>query len=153
MNSRRNAPTILGPIEILIVDRSVTDPIPTPPHPSTLKLSNLGSSGSKRSARKRVLFSKHYMSITEKATSVLLNKIVMPLAEMGVTADTIAPGNNLWQGWMRVPKKGQLWEPLTERIDGVQKLEGDFHQVNITYVSSSESALRIYPLTSFSLVV
>jgi len=75
--------------------------------------------------------------------SVLLNKIIRPLEDLGIVSDTTAPGVNVWQGWLRVPKKGKSWEPRGQRIEGIQKLDGDFHRVNITYVSSSESVVRI----------
>ena len=62
----------------------------------------------------------------------MLNKIIRPLEEMGVATDATTRGKNLWRGWMRVPKKGQSWEARKERIDGIRKMEGDFHQVNVT---------------------
>jgi len=138
MNSRREAPAFAGPIELLIVDESTTDPIPAPPHPSTLKLPN-----SHIPTRTKLPFSQYYMRLEEQATSVLLNKIVMPLKDLGVVSDTTTPGMNLWQGWVRVPKKGMSWESREERIDGIRRLDGDFHRVNITYVSSSEAAFRM----------
>ena len=74
---------------------------------------------------------------------MLLNKIIRPLEDLGVVSDTTTPGMNVWQGWMRVPKKDKSWESRKERINGIKTLDGDFHRVNITYVSSSESTLRI----------
>ena len=85
---------------------------------------------------------------------MLLNKIIRPLENLGVVCDTTTPGVNVWQGWMRVPEKGGgSWESRKERMDGIQTLNGDFHRVNVTYVSSSEFALGIQLLTSFSLLV
>ena len=75
---------------------------------------------------------------------MLLNKIIRPLEDLGVVCDTTAPGVNVWQGWMRVPKKsGGSWESRKERMDGIQTLNGDFHRVNVTYVSSSKFSLGI----------
>ena len=83
-----------------------------------------------------------------------MNKIIRPLEDLGVMYDKTTPGVNVWQGWMRVPKKGGgSWESRKGRMDGIQTLNGDFHRVNIMYVSSSKFALGIKPLTSFSLVV
>ena len=74
---------------------------------------------------------------------MLLNKIIRPLEDLGVVSDSITPGANVWRGWMRVPKKSGSWELRKERIEGKERLDGDFHQVNVTYVSSSESGLRV----------
>ena len=137
MISRRGAPATLEPIELLIVEKSGSDPIPTPPHPSTLKPPNL-----LKPTRTKIPFAQSYVSNEEKVTSVLLNKIIRPLEDLGVVSDTAASGVNVWQGWMRVPKKGESWESRKERLEGIKKLDGDFHRVNITYVSSSESTLR-----------
>jgi len=68
-----------------------------------------------------------------------MNEVIKPLENMGVVSDTTTPGTNLWQGWLRVPKGGS-WGTRQERIEGIQKLNGDFHRVNITYVSALESA-------------
>jgi len=148
MNSRRGTPSISGTIEILIIDGSTTDPIPTPSHPSTLKPPNPG-----RPTRTRHPFSQVYI-INEEGDGSVLNKIIRPLEDLGVVCDTTTPGVNVWQGWMRVPKKGGgSWESRKERMDGIQTLNGDFHRVNVTYVLSSEFTLGIQLLTSFSLVV
>ena len=62
---------------------------------------------------------------------------------VGVVTDTIVLGTNVWQGWVRVPKeKGESWESRKENFDGIRKLVGDFHRVNVTYVSASQSAFR-----------
>ena len=137
MNSRRGQSVITGPVEILIVDGSITDPIPTPPHPSTLKLPD-----PRKPTRIKLPFSQVYVTAEERVTSVLLNKIIRPLEDLGVISDMTTPGSSVWQGWMRVPKKGETWESRQERMDGIQMLKGDFHRVNITYVSSSGNALR-----------
>ena len=126
---------------MLFIYESTTDPTPTPPHPSTLKPLPI-----RRPTRTRFPFSQIYVSNSEKVTSVLLNKIIGPLEDLGVVSETTTPGTNLWQGWVRVPKKGESWELKNERINGVQKLDGDFHRVNLAYVPSSESALGIQPL-------
>ena len=68
--------------------------------------------------------------------SPLLNGIVIPLGELGVVSDTTGAGMNSWQGWVRVPKKDETWESENERLYGIQRLDGDFHRVNITYVPS-----------------
>jgi hypothetical protein len=81
------------------------------------------------------------MTNEEKATSVLLNEAVRSLEDPGAVSDTTASAMNVWQGWARVPKMSELWEPRRERIEGVRNLGGDFHRVNIPYVLSSESAL------------
>ena len=131
INSRRDASAISGPIELLFINESTTDPTPTPPHPSTLKPLPI-----RRPTRAKFPFSQVYVNNEEKLTSVLLNKIIGPLEELGVVSETTTPGTNLWQGWVRVPKKGESWELKNERINGVQKLNGDFHRVNIVYVPS-----------------
>ena len=136
--SRRGASAISEPIEILVVDKSTTDPIPTPPHPSTLK-----PPGPHRPTRIKLPFTQVYVNSQEKATSVLLTKIIKPLEDLGVVSDTTKTAVNMWRGWMRVPKRGKPWESRKERLDGIQKLDGDFHRVNITYVSCSQSALSI----------
>jgi hypothetical protein len=81
------------------------------------------------------------MTNEEKATSALLNKIIKPLEDLGVVSDTTASAMNVWQGWVRVPKKGESWELRRERIEGIRTLAGDFHRVNITYASSFELLL------------
>lgn len=137
MDSRRDAPAIEGPIELLIIDSS-DGPIPIPPHPSTLKPPGLF-----KPTRIKFPFSQIYLNRDEKITSVLLNKIIKPLEDMSVVTDTMTPGTTSWQGWMRVPKKGGSWQTRRERIEGIKNMEGDFHRVNVTYVSSSESAIRM----------
>ena len=82
------------------------------------------------------------MGYDEEAASVLLTKIVGPLRDLGVVSDAISPGMRVWQGWVRVPKKGELWESRGERLEGIQGMNGDFRRLNITYVSSSKSASR-----------
>lgn len=83
-----------------------------------------------------------YVKSEEKATSILLTKIIKPLEDMGLVSDTTRIATNAWWGWMRVPKRGNPWESKKERIDGIRKLDGDFHRVNISYVLYSQSALR-----------
>ena len=139
VNSRRDLPAIGGPIELLIVDESDTGPIPTPPHPSTLKLSFM----SKRPTRIKIPFVQHYVTNMEKATSKLLNEILTPLERLSVASHTIGDGVNSWQGWVRVPKKGETWESKNERFDEHQRLAGDFHRVNITCVLSFEPGLGV----------
>ncbi|KAF9643593.1 hypothetical protein BDM02DRAFT_3151454 [Thelephora ganbajun] len=139
---RRGAPAISVPIELLIADKSTTDPIPAPPHPSTLKPPN-----SHRPTRTKLPFSQYYMANQEKATSVLLKKIIRPLEDMGVVSDTTTPGVNVWQGWMRVPKKSESWESRKERLDGIQRLDGDFHRVNVTYIPRQSRGAVLLALT------
>jgi hypothetical protein len=139
VNSRRDAPTIGWPIEILIVYESATDPIPTPPHPSTLKLPHM----SKKPTRLKLPFVRYYMTKKEKATSRLLSRIVLPLVQLSVVSDTICVGVNSWRGWLRVPTKRGEWESKNERFDGIRKLVGDFHRVNITYVPPLEPGLGV----------
>lgn len=74
---------------------------------------------------------------------MLLTKIIEPLEDMGIVSETNKIAVNGWWGWMRVPKKDGTWESKKERIDGIRKLDGDFHRVNISYVSYSQPALRI----------
>lgn len=138
-NSRRDAPTPSEAIELLIVNNNADNPIPTPPHPSTLEPPRL-----RKSPRIGRPFLQYYLKKEAKATSALLNNIIQPLESVGVVADTLTPGVNLWQGWVRVPKRGDSWESRKERLEGVRSLNGDFHRVNITYVS--RSAPRVYPL-------
>ena len=76
------------------------------------------------------------MTNEKRVTSTLLNEIIVPLGELGVVSDTIGAGMNSWQGWVRVPKKGETWESENKRLNGIQRLDGYFHRVNITYVSS-----------------
>ena len=132
MGSRRGASTISKPIELLIIDKSTDVPVPTLPHPFTLKPTDLLEP--LRGVRPN---KEDY----EKAP--LLRDIVRPLENLGVVADAITPGVHGWQGWVRVPKKGESWESRKERLDGIRTLNGDFCLLNITYVSSSESALRV----------
>lgn len=143
MNSRRDAPNLSEPIELLIIDKNAADPIPNPPHPSTLKCPGLI-----KPTRTMRPFIQHYTAAASKNKSPLMNKIIGPLETMGVVSDTTALGVNLWQGWFRVPKKGESWELRRERIEGIQEMKGDFHRVNITYVSTSGSAHGMYPFTA-----
>ena len=138
MLSRRGATATSQPIELLIVDKS-NGPVPTPPHPSTIKPTKL-------------LKSMPVVRLTHEdyETSALLRDIVKPLEELGVVADATIPGVNVWQGWIRVPKKSESWESRKERLDGVQTLNGDFCPVNITYVFSPEPALTVYSLVPSS---
>jgi len=73
----------------------------------------------------------------------LLRSIVKPLEDLGVIVSETAAGANVWQGLVRVPKKGESWESRKERLEGVQTMNGDFCLMNITYVSSSNSVLRV----------
>ena len=128
MGSRRGASTLSGPIELLVVDKSKSTNfhVPTPPHPSTLKPTDLI-----KPVRVVRLKQEDY------ETSSLLRDIIRPLENLGVAADATVPGVNVWKGWARVPKKGKSWETRKERLEGVQALNGDFCRVNITYVSLS----------------
>jgi hypothetical protein len=83
------------------------------------------------------------MANEEKATSVFLNEVVRSSEDPGAVSDMTASAMNVWQGWARVLKMSELWEARKERIEGIRNLAGDFHQVNIPYVLSSESALRM----------
>lgn len=133
MGSRRGESTVSSPMELLVVDKSPNSPVPTPPHPSTLEPADL-------------LRPKPAERLTERQReeSVLLHSIVGPLEGLGLVADTTVRGMNVWQGWVRVPKKGEeSWESRKERLEGIQALNGDFCLVNITYVSSSRSDLRV----------
>ena len=57
----------------------------------------------------------------------------MPLERRGVVSDTTTPGTNVWQGWVRVPKKnGELRETSRDRFREIGKVNGEFHRVNIT---------------------
>lgn len=80
-------------------------------------------------------FTRDYLTVEEKSKNALLNEIIRPLETLSVVSEKGLIGLNLWQGWVRVPKKGESWEPKVERIRGVQNLDGDFHKVTITYVS------------------
>lgn len=140
-DSRRDTSTLLGPIEFLIIDKNAADPIPTPPHPSTLKSPHL-----RQPNRAVQPFKQRYITDHMKAKSVLLNKIIRSLGSMGLVSDMATGGTNLWQGWVRVPKKGESWETRKERLEGIRSMSGDFHQVNITYVSTSDSVPRAYTL-------
>ena len=132
-DSRRGLSDSSKPIELLLVDKSATASAQIPPHPSTLKPSDLEKPMRKTRPRAR----------EDKRNSVLLNRVVKPLEELGVVSDATIPGANVWQGWVRVPKKGESWESRKERIEGIQNMDGNFRLVNVTYVSSSKSALMI----------
>jgi len=69
------------------------------------------------------------------------------LEALGVVSDTESAGVNAWRGWMRVPKKGRPWESKKSRINGIQKLDGDFHRVNITYVPKQSRGSALLLLT------
>lgn len=140
VNSRREVSVISGPIELLVIDENALDLSPTPPHPSTLKIPSLHKPPR---MKKPFLVGTNYMTVEEKATNWFLNKVIKPLEEFAVVSDTIVPGKNVWQGWVRVPKKGVSWESRKERMDGIQASDGDFHRVNITYVSSFRLALKV----------
>jgi hypothetical protein len=90
----------------------------------------------------RVPFSCIYITNEDKLANVLLKTIIRPLEDLGLVSDTTSVGRNTWQGWMRVPKKGESWEGRKDRINGIRNVDGVFCRMNITYVSSSESALR-----------
>lgn len=138
--SRRGLPASSEPIELLIINKSTTDPAQIPPHPSTLELPNPNKLG--RTPRRFI--NPHVRKKHEIAASVLLSKIVRPLEELGVASETITSGSaSLWRGWVRVPKKGESWEPRRERVEGIQSMDGNFRQVNIAYVLSSKSALKM----------
>ena len=127
-DSRRGEPTLREPIELLIVDETSTDPIPTPPHPSTLI-----PPSSRKPTRLKLPFSQYYMKNEAKANSVLLREFIRPLERRGVVSDMTTPGTNVWQGWVRVPKKnGESWETSRDRLRGIEKVNGEFHRVNIT---------------------
>jgi len=132
MGSRRGASTT-SHIELLIVDKSNNGFVPTPPHPSTLKPTTL---------LKPMPITRLNQKDYEK--SALLHEIVRPLEDLGLVADATAPGVNVWQGWVRVPKKGdQSWESRKERLDGVRALDGDFCLTKITYVTSHLPSLLL----------
>jgi hypothetical protein len=78
----------------------------------------------------------YYLLKQAKRDSWLLTKFIWPLNKLGLVSDTSSQGTNLWQGWLRVPKKGELWESIQERLDGIRNLNGDFIKVHITYVSN-----------------
>lgn len=127
MNSRRGASALSEPIELLFVDKTTTDPVPTPPHPSTLKDPSLS-----KPTRSKMRFLRDNEGRKARASGVLLNNIVKPLEGTGVVSDTATSKVNVWHGWMRVPKKQEPWESKKERIEGIRNLDGDFHRVNIT---------------------
>ena len=129
MNSRRGASAISEPIELLIIDKSALDPIPTPPHPSALMFSN-----THKPTRTKVPFSRNYLTMEERAVCVLLNKIIRPLEDLAVVSDTVTPGRNVWRCWVRVPGKRESWESKKERVEGIKSMDGIFHRVNITCV-------------------
>jgi len=84
----------------------------------------------------------------EKANSVLLREIIRPLERTGVVSDEITPGRNVWQGWVRVPKKdGESWETSRDRIRGIERVDGEFHRVNITYVPKKSKGATLLALT------
>jgi len=141
---RRGNPVITKPIELLIVGKSTLDPATVPPHPSTLRLPPL-----QKPTRTKVVFSRtrRYMGYDEEAASVLLTKIVGPLRDLGVVSDTISPGMSVWQGWVRVPKKGEPRESRGERLEGIRGMNGDFRRLNITYVPKQSCASALLALT------
>ncbi|KAF9783387.1 hypothetical protein BJ322DRAFT_1070619 [Thelephora terrestris] len=140
---RRGAPALTEPIELLIVDEHYTDPIPSPPHPYTLP-----PPSACRPTRSKAPFAQYYTDNEAKAKSGLLRKIIRPLERMGVVSDTTIPAANVWQGWLRVPKKsGDVWETRRERIAGIGSLYGDFHRVNITYVPKKSKGATLLALT------
>lgn len=123
-NSRREASSLVEPIELLITDKNCSDPIPTPPHPSTLE-----PPGPRKSTRSKQPFLRQYEKRKLKINSVFLTKFMDPLKEFGVVSDTTTRGSNLWRGWMRVPKEG---ESRKTRLEGVRDLSGEFCRVNVT---------------------
>lgn len=68
----------------------------------------------------------------------MFNKIIKPLESLGVVSDTTRPGVNVWQGWVRLPKKNGPWESRRDRLDGIQKVDGTFRRANITYASTPD---------------
>lgn len=149
VNSRREVLTVGGALEILIVYESATAPIPTPPHPSTLKPPHL----SRRPTRVGLPFVQGYMTNEERVASRLVNGILHPLENLSVVAHTTVVGLSSWQGWIRVPKKKGTWESKNKRLDGVQGMIGDFHRANISYVPSFEPGPGVQPFTPSSLVL
>jgi hypothetical protein len=132
-NSRRGELTLSFPIELLFIDKDSTDPILTPPHPSTLK-----PPGPMKPTRTKLPFSQPYLTVGLWKSSTIFKKIVKPLENLGVVSDTISRGVNVWQGWMRLPNKDGCWESRRDRLDGIQKVDGTFKRANITYVSISD---------------
>ena len=70
-------------------------------------------------------------------TATFSTEIISPLECRGLLATTIAAGAQKWDGIIRVPerteteKEGNGWEARTERIQGVQKREGQFFSAEI----------------------
>lgn len=136
---RRGASNLTEPIELVIIDKNYSDPIPTPPHPSTLE-----PLGPRKSSRSKQPFSRHYEKKKQRATSVLLTKFADPLNELGLVSDTTNRTRNLWQGWMRVPKRG---ESRKTRLEGVHDMSGEFHRVNVAYVPKASKGAALLVLT------
>jgi len=53
----------------------------------------------------------------------------------------------VWQGWVRVPKKGESWESRRQRLEGVRGLDGHFHRANVTYIPKQSRASALLALT------
>jgi hypothetical protein len=118
------------PIELLI-DKLALDPIPAPPDPSTLKLPD--SHKPTRTNFHSVLYDER-----RNFASVLPNENIRSLENLGVVNDTTALAMNAWLRWVRTSKKGEMWWPRGESIEGVRH---PARRVNIPYALSSESAL------------
>lgn len=70
-------------------------------------------------------------------TATFSTEIISPLECRGLLATTIGAGAQKWDGIIRIPERtqsgaeGNGWETRTERIQGVQKCEGQFFSAEI----------------------
>ncbi|KAF8555750.1 hypothetical protein OG21DRAFT_823765 [Imleria badia] len=73
-------------------------------------------------------------------TATFSTEIISPLECRGLLATTITAGAQKWDGIIRIPERAQSeaegngWETRAERIQGVQKCEGQFFSAEIYYV-------------------
>ena len=70
-------------------------------------------------------------------TATFSTEIISPLECRGLLATTITAGAQKWDGIIRIPERtkseaeGNGWETRAERIEGVQKREGQFFSAEI----------------------
>ena len=102
--------------------------VPMPPLPKA---------ASSPESRKSNAFRGKYVPVNDLDNSILLQDVVRPLGAAGFIADTLSSGARMWKGIVRLPvrRSGGRWEESWERKRQIEKVQGSFRRVDMTFVS------------------